>query len=137
MADTDALPPLPEDRLVVTHLGAPRELFMSFLRKNSILRFVENPTQIIWLSSEPDMIENVLRIMLSDKAGPGGMFEHELTETEISEDDVQRIMAWVQDHLTYFFMKRFQEMAQRGAVLEPLAKNLQKDLPSSPPGSDA
>ncbi|AKU43546.1 tape-measure chaperone [Caulobacter phage Seuss] len=104
MTDAAAeLPPKPEDYLTITHNGEPRELFMSYLRKNSILRFVDNPTQIVWLSSEPDLIENVMRIMLSPKAGAGGMFEHELTEEEVSEDDVQRIMNWVQDHLTYFF----------------------------------
>ncbi|AKU43547.1 tape-measure chaperone [Caulobacter phage Seuss] len=132
MTDAAAeLPPKPEDYLTITHNGEPRELFMSYLRKNSILRFVDNPTQIVWLSSEPDLIENVMRIMLSPKAGAGGMFEHELTEEEVSEDDVQRIMNWVQDHLTYFFMKRFQDMADRGKLLEPIAKDLLSSVGSS------
>lgn len=119
------LPAKPDDHLTITHNGAERVLFMSYLRKNSILRFVDNPTQIMWMASEPDLIENVTKIMLSPKAGPGGMFEHELTEEEISEDDVQKIMSWVQDHLTYFFMQRFQQMAEKGHALEPVAKGLQ------------
>lgn len=131
MTDAAELPPQPNDRITITHNGEPRELFMSWLRKNSILRFVDNPTQIIWLSSEPDLIENVMRIMLAPKAGAGGMFEHELTEEEVNEDDVQRVMAWVQDHLTYFFMKRFQDMAERGKVLEPIAKGLVSSVNSS------
>lgn len=132
MTDAAAeLPPQPDDRILITHNGEQRELFMSYLRKNSILRFVDNPTQIIWLSSEPDLIENVMRIMLSPKAGPGGMFEHELTEDEVNEEDVQRVMNWVQDHLTYFFMRRFQDMAARGKVLEPIAQSLVSSINSS------
>lgn len=134
------LPPKADDRLTIGY-GIPdaegkrpeKVLFFSFLRQNSLLRFIEGPTQVINMRVDPDLCENVLKILLADKGGPGQMTTLELDETMIDGDDVDRIINWVQDHLTYFFMKRFQEMAQRAATLEPTAKA----LASSAAGSEA
>lgn len=131
------LPTLPEDRLTIQY-GPQGErqdkvLFMSFMRQNSLVRFMDSPVDVINLKVQPDLCESVLRIMLADKGGPGKMMEFELDEDQISGGDVDRILNWVQDHMTYFFMKRFQEMAEKAKQLEPIAKGLQ----SSQDGSGA
>lgn len=123
------LPPQPEDRLTILYgekdNRQPKELFFSFLRQNSVLRFIDNPAQVINLKVNPDTAEAVLRIMLADKGGPGKMMEFELDEDLIANEDVDKILDWVQGHLTYFFMKQFQEMAEKAKHLEPTAKALQ------------
>jgi len=130
------LPKQPEDRMSVEY-GPPGErqekpLFMSFLRQNSLCRFMDSPIAVVNLKVDPDLSENVLRVMLADKGGAGQMMSFELDEDMISGEDVDRILSWVQDHMTYFFMKRFQEMAEKARVLEPIAQALQ----SSQTGSD-
>jgi len=123
------LPIQPEVRLTIMYgekgQRQEKELFFSFLRQNSILRFIDNPHQVINLKVNPDTAEAVLRIMLADKGGPGKMMEFELDEDLIVGEDVDKILDWVQGHLTYFFMKQFQDMAQRAKDLEPTAKALQ------------
>lgn len=136
-AEKGKLLELPADRLTI-HYGigderAEKTLFMSFLRQNSLLRFIDSPVDVINLKVNPDLCENVLRILLADKGGPGKMMEFELDEDAIDGADVDRILDWVQDHMTYFFMKRFQEMADKSRVLEPIAKALQSSSAGSEP----
>lgn len=121
----------PEDRITITYEGAERTLFMSFLRQNSLLRFINAPTDVIYLPSNPDLCEVVLKIMLADKGGAGKMLEMELDEEAMTSDDYERVISWVQDHMTYFFMKRFREMALRAQVLEPMAQALQSQAGGS------
>lgn len=137
------LPPLPEDRLIIGY-GEPdadgkredKTLFFSFLRQNVLLRFIEGPPQVINMRADPDLCEVVLKVLLAEKGGAGKSLDVELDEDAISGDDVDRVISWVQDHMTHFFMKRFQEMAQRAAALEPAAKALQSSaLGSAPSGS--
>jgi len=121
----------PSSHLTIPYNGEERELFMSFLRLNSILRFIEDPNRVILMTIDPDLVENVLRILLAPKGGAGEMFNFELDEEAIPMEDVDKVLNWAQDHLTYFFMKRFQEVAVKAAQLEPIAKRLQSSLPGS------
>lgn len=119
------------DKLQVTYKGEQRTLFMSFLRQNSCLRVIGNPTNLATLMIDPDMSENVLRIMVAPKGGMGEMFEVELGDEDLSAADVDAILLWVQRHLTAFFMKRFQQASEAAKELEPVMK----DLASQPTGS--
>ena len=113
MTDTPEIPEIelqepPADRLTIKYKGESRELFMSFMRQNALLRYVDNPTTILTIGIDPDLSEAVIRAML-----------------------VEKITDWVSEHLTYFFMKRFQSMAERGKRLEPIAKALQLSVAGS------
>jgi hypothetical protein len=130
-----ALPPKPADRLSIQYGPADerteRVLFFSFLRQNSLLRFIESPTDVINLRVNPDLSETALRIMLADKGGAGQMLNFELDEDLISYEDVEAILEWVEGQMTHFFMKRFRDMAQKAQLLEPLARDLQSSATGS------
>lgn len=134
------LPPKPEDRITIRFKKddgevVERVLFMSWMRQNSISRFLTTPQDVIYLLADPDNGENVLRIMLAEKGGAGEMLKGELPEDAISAEDYERVLVWVQDHMTHFFMKRFQDLALKAKALGPMAKALMSSAPGSP-GSD-
>ena len=128
------LPSRPEDKITIVFAGEPREIFMSFLRLNSLLRVVDEAPRVVMITVDPDLGEMVLRALLVEKPG-ADMFDFVLEEGVISNEAVERLQMWAQDHLTYFFMKRFQQIGQTAAKLEPLAKALQSSAPGSAPST--
>jgi hypothetical protein len=119
------------DKLEITFQGKKRELFMSYLRQNSCLRVIGNPQNLASLLVDPDLSENILRVMLAEKGGAGAMFEVELDENDLSGEDIDRILLWVQRHLTAFFMKRFQQAQASAKELEPAIKALESQAGGS------
>ena len=134
MTDTPEIPEIelqepPADRLTIKYKGESRELFMSFMRQNALLRYVDNPTTILTIGIDPDLSEAVIRAMLVEKISD--IHDFNLEEGDVSNEDAEKITDWVSEHLTYFFMKRFQSMAERGKRLEPIAKALQLSVAGS------
>lgn len=125
----------PDDRLTIMHQGKERELFMSFLRKNSCIRVLGEFDRLPTMLLDPNISEMVLQVMLAEKAGPGQLFEHELKEDELSADEVDRILLWVHEHLTYFFMMRFQQLGEQTKELGPVAERLKSSMTGSPVSS--
>lgn len=116
----------PKDRMTVKYKGADKELFMSFMRQNALLRYVDDPTRVMMIGVDPDLSEALLRVMLAEKITD--IHDFELEEGDLSNQHSEEIIEWVSEHLTYFFMKRFQSMADRGRRLEPIAKALQSSV---------
>lgn len=131
MADTELNLVRPDERLTVTFRGQSRELFFSFARQNSCLRAVNDPDRLATIMLDPDASEAIIRIMLAEKGGSGEQFEVELGETDISMEDYDKILTWVLDHLTYFFMKRFQGLGNQAKALGPEADRLVSSLTGS------
>ena len=127
----NVLPKKPEAYLTVLFKGERRELFMSFQRLNSLLRDIEDPRRILQISVDPDLGEAVLRVCLAPTSVPGAAFEFELVDDMISNEDVELILDWAADHLVHFFLTRFHRLAQKAALLEPIAKALQSSQPGS------
>lgn len=123
------LPDRPDDYLVITYKGEEKRLFMSFLRQNVLLRLMDNPQAIMMLQVDPDLTELSVKALLADK--PENVAAFELGETDLSGEDFERIIDWVQDSMSYFFMKRFQKMGEKASSLEPLAKALASSVPGS------
>lgn len=118
----------PDDRLTVNYKGEDRSLFMSYLRLNSCLRVLGDPERLGSLLLDPDLGESVIRVMVAPKGGAGEMFDVELEEEDLSGEDCRRIIDWVQDHLSYFFLSRFQETGKKFELLEPVAAALKSSL---------
>lgn len=123
------LPERPDDRLTVTYKGNEKVLFMSFLRQNALLRIMDNPQSIMMLQVDPDLSELSIKALLAEK--PENFAAFELEETDLSQEDFERIIDWVQDSMSYFFMKRFRKMGEKADSLEPLAKALLSSAPGS------
>jgi hypothetical protein len=125
----------PEARLTIQYEGKPRELFMSFLRLNALLRLIEDPTHAVRVMLDPDLSEDTLKTLLSPSIRNGEHFTFDLDDTLISNEDCERVLDWAQDHLLYFFTKRFQQIGQKAKDLEPLAQALLSLAPGSSPST--
>lgn len=116
------LPEKPLDRLDVIYKGAPLEIFMSFMRLNKLLRIIEGPQDVVMLALNPDASEMIIKVLVCPVKERFDLIEIE--ETDVGQEDYEIMLSWVQDHLTYFFMKQFQAASAKGNALEPLAKGL-------------
>lgn len=123
----------PNDRLTVRAFGEQRELFMSFLRQNAVLRVIGEPENMGAMLIDPDVTEMILRIFLAAKPSLTDAADMELTEDALDTETVENILAWVQEHMTYFFVKRFQLVSNQQAALKPLADNLKSLQSGSEP----
>lgn len=99
---------------------------MSYKRLNQCLRVLGEPDRLIAVVLDPDTCEMLVKVCLAPN--PATCFEYELDETEISTDDYDKILKWVQGHLTHFFMKRFQQLSESAKEMEPLAERLKSSL---------
>jgi hypothetical protein len=122
-----------KDKISITYAGQQRELFMSFLRLNSCIRVLGGDVNnIAMMMVDPDMGENILRVLLAPDGGAGAMFDFTLNENEIGPEDVDTILLWAQDHLTAFFVKRFQQAQASAKKLEPMIVAQESQLDGSP-----
>lgn len=124
----DANIPKPSDHLTVTYKDQSRELFMSFLRLNSCVRILGEPERLSTMLIDPDLAEAALRVMLAEKGGAGEQFDITLEDGDLSNEDVDKILLWVNEHLAHFFMKRFQQLGLQVKELGPTAQALKSSL---------
>ena len=106
---------------------------MSFLRQNAVLRVIGEPENMGAMLIDPDVTEMILRIFLAAKPSLTDAADMELTEDALDTETVENILAWVQEHMTYFFVKRFQLVSNQQAALKPLADNLKSLQSGSEP----
>lgn len=118
----------PRERLEVTYKGEKKVLFFSFQRQNSCIRILGEPDALPMMLLDPNICEAVLAVMLAPTASPGASLEFEVSEDDLDYADVELILEWVQEHLSYFFMKRFQQLGIASQKLEPLAAALKSSL---------
>lgn len=118
------IPPRPNERLSIQYKGEDRELFMSYLRLNQCVRVLGSPQDLPTMMLDPDTIETMLAVALAD----GPLKDFELQHDDLTHEAVDAILQWVQDHLVYFFMKRFQQLVEHKQQLEPAAQALKSSL---------
>lgn len=123
------LPAKPDDRLTITYKGQERDLFFSFMRQNMLLKHFPEPTNAFEAMIDPYMAETVLAILLVDN--PKHIDKFDLDETDVSREDTELVLNWAAEHLIYFFMHKFQLVADKATVLEPLLQALQSSNPGS------
>lgn len=121
----------PNDRLSITYKGEQRELFMSFLRKNSLMRVLGSPDALPTMMLDPNISEMSLQVLLAEGGGAGKFADVELNENDLSEEDADAILKWASDHMAYFFLMRFRQLGSQAKDLEPLVMSLKSSLTGS------
>lgn len=87
-----------------------REIFMSFGLLDSLSRIIEDPTRIPSISIDPDLRNKVLIATLAERKPSGKILQNiDLEDTEISIDDVERLIDWAGDHVMSFFIRSLQK----------------------------
>lgn len=117
-----------QDRLKIKFAGEEKELFMSFMRLNSCIRATGNGEEFAGVIADPDQGELLLKIMLAEKAQ--NALDVELDEDSLTPADYDKVLQWISEHLTSFFVNKLKEVQARAADLEPLRDALQKSQPT-------
>ncbi len=113
-----------QDRLKIKFNGEDRELFMSFMRLNSCIRATGNGEEFASVIADPDQGELLLQILLAEKGQ--SPLDVELDEDSLTPADYNKIINWISEHLTSFFVSKIKEAQERASQLEPLKVELQR-----------
>lgn len=120
----------PPERLTIQCGGSEKVLFMSFARLNNCLRAIEDPDRLPVMMIDPDVSDLIIRLMLAPTPTTDPR-EVQIGEEDMSMDTIDDILLWVRDHLSAFFLKRFQQVGAQLAKMEPEAARLVSSLTGS------
>lgn len=102
-----------EDRIHISLDGEDRELFMSRGLLLRLAALVGETTDLMQIYMDPTLNEMILTEVLKRRRPTGEQAaEFSLDDVEISNGDCDKIVEWVGDHVTDFFIGRVQ-MANR------------------------
>lgn len=129
-AETAKFIPRPKDRLTVTVKGQPKELFMSSGLTRTLAALLPSLEDVANMFIDAIQQEVVLRAILVDRTASGEAkdLNNGIDDYEISEDDCEKIITWVGEHLHAFFIN----MGVRYAlILKPVADHIESQGQSS------
>ena len=113
----------PEESIKVTGLDEP--IRMTYVIFNDILRFVGTPDEAIAsIMTNQDTRDLILRRLLSDCKTPIQEVEQLIPVSDMNIDiyEIDDVLAWVMEHVTYFFMSQAEKLQKRLAKYPEQAK---------------
>lgn len=101
------------EKLEIKQDGQTRELFMSFGLLNVLTGIVGDPDRVVAIPLNRELRETVLREVLTErsKSGKPTGGTPEIDDLEISVADVEKILAWVAEHVLGFFMRALKQVS--------------------------
>ena len=101
------------DKIIVKVNGEDREIFMSFGLLNELTKIVEDPARVTAISVDNDLRDMVLKSLLATRKVSGKVENPcDLDDTEISVEDVERLLAWGAEHTLGFFLRSLQKVME-------------------------
>ena len=108
-------------------LESGRELTMPYLVFNDILRFVGTLEEAMTgLLTNQDTRDLVLRRVFTDSSVPVEDIKDliKVEELEVDIFEIDEILGWVMEHITYFFMKTAERLQAGAAKFPEIAKRM-------------
>lgn len=121
----------PEKTLTLEESGT--ELTMSYLMLNDILRYVGGPEEAITqIMSNQDTRDLIVRRLLTNNDKPIESMEDliPMNEVEIDFFEVEDILAWTMEHITYFFMRTAEKIQAAAQKYPEVAQRMKSSDPS-------
>lgn len=113
-------PPAVSDKLEVTMLdGTKQVLFMSFGQLNVLAQMIGGLEQLPLMYSESSVREVILINCLSKRESDGNIPSiEEFNEIgdNLSVEQAEAILGWVEDHLTGFFIRALKRLTKLAAM---------------------
>ncbi|MGO4302258.1 hypothetical protein [Cupriavidus sp. RAF12] len=99
------------DKIHITQNGERKELFMSFGLLNELCGIVQSPEGVAFIALDAFMRAAILKSVLSERT-EDGMIEKEvnLNTLDVPVEDIERVLAWVEDRVMSFFMNALQRL---------------------------
>lgn len=101
------------DRLKIQRKGGAEEhtLFMSFGLLNELCGIVQSPEAVAFITLDPFIRASILKSVLSERDEEGMIAtEINLNTLDVSVEDVEKVLGWVEDHVMAFFMNALQRL---------------------------
>lgn len=99
------------DKIKITHDGKEKTLFMSFGLLNELCGIVQSPEGVAFIALDPYIRATILKSVLSDR-DEDGLVEKEinLNTINVSIEDIERVLEWVEEAVMAFFMNALQRL---------------------------
>lgn len=103
---TAKTPNTPDKKLALHVDGQDREAFMSYGLQDQLLRLVRDTNEIGLVYADPDTRNAVIEQVLADRTPSGKIIQKKnFDDYDISTEEVEKLLAWVIDHVTAFFIR--------------------------------
>lgn len=115
------------------HFEDGKEVKMSYGLLNRLAKLSGGLNTLGLILSDTNMQEEVIRNVLNKYDGKGKVIEEaNLEELECDPIEIQRLLVWVAEHLTSFFLKNLQSMLE---IVGQHQKELESNLELSQAGT--
>ena len=106
--------PAPEKTLTLKVDDAEREVFMSYGLQDQLLRLVKDTNEIGTLFIDAEVRNAVIEQVLAERTKTGKITTKKaFDEYDIEIEEVDKILSWVADHITHFFIKVLSNLGRR------------------------
>lgn len=109
------------------------ELKMTYLMMNDIMRYVGGPDEAMMaITQNQDTRDLIVRRLLTDNNKPIEKMEEliAIEDVEIDFFEVDDILAWTMEHITYFFMRTAEKISAAVGKYPEMQKRMTSSDPS-------
>ncbi|HIH2746987.1 TPA: hypothetical protein ACYLN4_002724 [Burkholderia lata] len=122
----------PPAKLEITLAGEKKSLFMSFGLLNELCRGIGDAQGALQVTANSQLRDFVLMVVLSDRDDEGNVVKPiNVNRIEMSIDDGERLLDWVSQHATDFFVRTMERIVTGHKDKESRLKAL-KELAENP-----
>lgn len=121
------------DKLTITVDGKERELFASFGLVNALTKIVTSPDQVPFISVDSELREAVFEAVLAERSPSGKVLSSspKLDDVEISLEDAERLLEWVERVILGFFLRSLKRTAKLSEENKEVLEGLRSTAASS------
>lgn len=132
MEPTPTLNTPPSKTITFTVDEQEREVYLSYGLQDALLRLVRDVDQIGNLYVDPDIRNAVLEEVLAERTRTGKRIDpkRSFDDYQIDIEEVDKILAWVGDVVTHFFIKVLQNINSR--LIQPVPEQIPDSLSTLP-----
>ncbi|KVL49962.1 hypothetical protein [Burkholderia territorii] len=122
----------PSAKLEITLAGEKKSLFMSFGLLNELCRGIGDAQGALQVTANSQLRDFALMVVLSDRDEEGNVVKPiNVNRIEMSIEDGERLLDWVSQHATDFFVRTMERIVMGHKDKESRLKAL-KELAESP-----
>ena len=102
----------PNHKITVNLDGKDKQVLMSFGLLNVLMTYVQNPMDVLGLPLDAELTQTLISECLAERNHEGVLTSYPNLFT-LDPDDGERIVIWVVDHLSYFFVQTLSQQPER------------------------
>ncbi len=106
--------PAPEKTITLKIGAEDREILMSYGLQDQLLRLIPDTNMIGTVYTDSDVRNAVIEQVLADRTNTGKItLKRAFDEYEIELEEVEKLLGWVVDHVTAFFVRVINQLEKK------------------------